>query len=87
LPPTCCGWVRGAADACAGRVLAAATPAETRVDDAWRRVLGRLPTATEKDASLEHVTTQLAGDPARERLAWASLCQVLFNTNEFLSID
>lgn len=81
------GWVRGAADACAGQVLAAATPAGTRVDDAWRRVLGRLPTATEKEASLEHVTTQLAGDPARERLAWASLCQVLFNTNEFLSID
>ena len=22
-----------------------------------------------------------------KRLAWASLCQVLFNTNEFLSID
>jgi hypothetical protein len=29
----------------------------------------------------------MAGEAARERLAWASLCQVLFNTNEFLSID
>ena len=81
------GWVRGKADACAGRVLAAATEAGPRVDDAWRRVLGRLPTALEKEAALAHVTTQMAGDPARERLAWASLCQVLFNTNEFLSID
>jgi hypothetical protein len=81
------GWVRGEADASAGRVLAAAIEAGPRVDDAWRRVLGRLPTALEKEAALAHVTTQLAGDPARERLAWASLCQVLFNTNEFLSID
>jgi hypothetical protein len=46
-----------------------------------------LPSAEEKAASLEHVTTQMAGEAARERLAWASLCQVLFNTNEFLSID
>jgi len=81
------GWVRGEADACAGRVLAAAIEAGPRVDDAWRRVLGRLPTAKEKEAALAHVTTQMAGDPDRERLAWASLCQVLFNTNEFLSID
>ena len=81
------GWVRGEADACAGLVLAAATEAGPRVDDAWRRVLGRLPSAEEKEASLEHVTTQMAGEAARERLAWASLCQVLFNTNEFLSID
>ena len=81
------GWVRGAADASAERVLAAATEAGPRVDDAWRRVLGRLPSANEKKAALAHVTTQMAADPARERLAWASLCQVLFNTNEFLSID
>jgi hypothetical protein len=81
------GWVRGEADACARRVLAAAIEAGPRVDDAWRRVLGRLPTAKEKEAALAHVTTQMAGDPDRERLAWASLCQVLFNTNEFLSID
>jgi hypothetical protein len=81
------GWVRGEADACAGRVLAAAAAPEARVDDAWRRVLGRLPTASERAAALEHVATQSAGDPARERLAWASLCQVLFNTNEFISID
>lgn len=80
-------WVRGEADACAGRVLVAAAEAGPRVDDAWRRVLGRLPSAEEKEASLEHVTTQMAGEAARERLAWASLCQVLFNTNEFLSID
>ncbi len=81
------GWVRGEADTCAGRVLAAAAEAGPRVDDAWRRVLGRLPSAEEKDAALSHVTTQMAGEAARERLAWASLCQVLFNTNEFLSID
>ena len=81
------GWVRGEADACAGRVLAAAAEPGARVDDAWRRVLGRLPSAKEKEASLVHVMTQMAGDPARERLGWASLCQVLFNTNEFISID
>ena len=81
------GWVRGEADACAGRVLAAAAEAGPRVDDVWQRVLGRLPTTHEKAAALEHVMTQSAGDPARERLAWASLCQVLFNTNEFISID
>lgn len=81
------GWVRGEADACAGRVLAAAAEVGPRVDDAWRRVLGRLPSAEEKEATLAYVTTQMAGEAARERLAWASLCQVLFNTNEFLSID
>jgi len=81
------GWVRGEADSCAGRVLAVAAAPEARIDDAWRRVLGRLPTTHEKAAALEHVTTQSAGDPARESLAWASLCQVLFNTNEFISID
>jgi len=81
------GWVRGEAEACAGRVLAAAAAPEARVDEAWRRILGRLPTPSEKGASLGHVTAQSAGDPARERLAWASLCQVLFNTNEFISVD
>jgi hypothetical protein len=81
------GWVRGEADACAGRVLAAAAEAGPRVDDAWQRVLGRLPSAEEKEAALAYVTTQKAGEAARERLAWASMCQVLFNTNEFLSID
>ena len=27
------------------------------------------------------------GDAARERLAWSSLCQVLFNTNAFITVD
>ena len=81
------GWVRGEADACAGRVLAAAIDPAARADEAWRRVLGRLPTEPEKAATINHVMAQMAGAPTRERLAWASLCQVLFNTNEFISVD
>ena len=39
------------------------------------------------EAALAHVAAQVDGDVSREPLAWSSLCQVLFNTNAFITVD
>jgi hypothetical protein len=80
-------WVRERAGVCADRVMAAADDAPSRVEATWRAILGRSPSAGEREAALAHVAAQAGGDPARERLAWGSLCQVLFNSNEFITVD
>ena len=61
-----------------------------RIRQAWRLALGRNPTPAELDAALRHLHDQrshFARSPTADRLALASLCHVLINTNEFLYID
>lgn len=63
------------------------------VDEAWRIVMGRLPTQSEREASRAHLEAQEARFLSRAserdsgRLALASLCHVLLNANEFLYVD
>jgi hypothetical protein len=65
-----------------------------QIERAWRLALGRPPDAHELQAALHHLHAQRErfacslppGAPVEE-LALASLCQVLFNTNEFMFVD
>ena len=81
------GWVRERARASAARVIAAADDDSARVDAAWRTILGRFPTPSERGAALGHVAAERSAGGDRETIAWTSLCQVLFNTNEFITVD
>ena len=66
------------AELLADRVAAdAGESLDAQVDHAWRRVIGRLPTADERALSLQLVARH--GLPA--------LCRGLFNTTEFVVID
>jgi hypothetical protein len=94
-------FVHGQSTALAERVLADVGDDEAaQVERAWWLALSRAPTGRERSAALEHLQAQqrhLAGragadgqalspDTAR-RLALASLCHVLVNTNEFIYVD
>ena len=82
----------------AERIHRDAADRKGRVSQAWRAVLGRDPRPSEAAAAAEHLerqrahfaTSRLAGDSTTsdpERLALASLCHVLLNSNEFLYVD
>jgi hypothetical protein len=65
-----------------------------QIDLAWRLTLSRAPAPEELHAALAHVDAQcqrflqaLPPDAPVQELALASLCQVLFNTNEFIFVD
>jgi hypothetical protein len=75
------------------REHAADSPAE-QARSAWRLILGREPNAGEVSAAVSHLQAQqrqfAAGAATKEhaaRLALASLCHVLLNTNEFIYVD
>ena len=60
----------------------------------WRLILGRQPGRNEQSAALAFLTEQrelFESNPATkkdaERLAWASFCHVLLNTNELIYVD
>ena len=56
------------------------------IDAAWQWVLSRDPSDRERALARAHLADALAktNDPLN---AWASLCHVLINTNEFITID
>jgi hypothetical protein len=61
-----------------------------RIERAWRLALGRAPGAEELAILTRYVESErerFAARPDAEELAWASLCHVLFNTNEFIWVD
>ena len=67
---------------------------DARIDRAWWLALSREPVGAERAAALAHLASQherfvaAGNDAARaEKLALASLCHVLLNTNEFIYID
>ena len=60
-----------------------------QVQAIWRAILKRDAEPEEATAALAHVATQqkrFEGEHSRQ-LAWASLCVVLFNSNEYLYVD
>jgi hypothetical protein len=85
-------WIRQRSAAFAERVVARAADPEARIDEAWRRALGRLPTAAELAAArawldAERQAAPAEALPAHDRAAWTALCQTLLNANEFLFLD
>jgi hypothetical protein len=81
-------WVHAQSTALADRVLAAGDDPAARVEAAWRLALLRRPDATEAAAAIAHVEAQRARfSDDSQRQAWASLCHVLLNTNEFIYVD
>ena len=57
-----------------------------KIAAAWRIVLARDPTDRELVLAQQHITSALADQPDHLK-AWASLCHVLINTNEFIYVD
>lgn len=87
-------WVNGEAQETARRVLKNAKSDEERINEVWKYTLGRMPRESEKAAGLAHVGELLTApsgenfkDENREETAWASLCHVLINSNEFIYVD
>ena len=81
-------WVRERSRHAAAAVLAGSDDSRVRVVLAWRRLLGRSPSSSERDAALMHVdAVRTATDVDPDLAAWASLCHVLLNTNEFIFVD
>ena len=72
-------FARDAADAI---VEALDGSASERVEQAYRRVLSRPPTAEESDRAAAYVRAYSA-----ERPAWASLCKMLLASNEFHFVE
>lgn len=89
-------WVHEQSRAFATRVLAACDVESGRIDIAWQMSLGRKPTDQERTFAEGHLRRQRRNLEASqgetkvgdaEQLAWASLCHVLINTNEFIYLD
>ncbi len=83
-------WVHAESRAMAERVIASASSVHDRVVSAWRIAVVRDPTPTEKQASIDYVSSLLlsASDAANAQLfAWSGLCHTLINTNEFIYVD
>jgi mono/diheme cytochrome c family protein len=60
-----------------------------RVDVAYRRALGRLPTSEERTRALQYVAEYAEGEPSQDmrRRAWQSFCRALVSTNEFVFVE
>ena len=75
------------------RVLALPGEDRERAVRAWQLALGRLPRESELALAMGHIDGQRRHfargkpGPEAESLAWASLCHVLVNTNEFIYVD
>jgi hypothetical protein len=89
-------WVHEQSRTFATRVLAACDVDSGRIDIAWQMSLGRKPTDHERAFVQGHLSRQRKNLEASqgekkvgdaEQLAWASLCHVLLNTNEFIYLD
>ena len=79
--------VRKQADNLAKR-LASAKDAGSAIDEAYLTVLGRRPTATERERMVSFVDRQTAGyGPNGREQALADCCQVLLCLNEFVYVD
>lgn len=77
--------------AVAAKVLeAAGSDRDKWVEEAWKMVLLRAPTASEKVAAREHLEQQhlyFQRYPLAEELTLTSLCHALLNCNEFIYVD
>jgi hypothetical protein len=75
-------FVKERAKGFAARVLAKGGDDAAKLDHAHRLAFGRPPTDEEKRLGLEFVKTE-GGTPA----AWAAWCHLLFQANEFITIE
>ena len=88
-------FVQEQARACAQRVKELTGPEGTegaRVERLWQLVYSRAPREAEVSAALDYLQAQTAEFTAQQsktpaELALASLCQILFSSNEFLYVD
>jgi hypothetical protein len=90
-------FVHQMSEATADRVIASgAKTTDEQIDSAWKFILGRVPSVEERDSSSAHLKEQTGwfSDPAvtsdeqrSHRMALASLCHVLMNSNEFVFVD
>ncbi|MEQ1825138.1 MAG: PSD1 and planctomycete cytochrome C domain-containing protein [Pirellula sp.] len=87
-------WVHEQSRAMATQVVARSADPLNRTAAIWKDALGRPPSEREQRAAKAHVWSQLArlqganvSAEYAEILAWASLCHVLINTNEFIYVD
>ncbi len=92
-------FIHKRAETLAGRVsMSHPDKLDGQIDAVWRAVLNRQPSAVERQMAVDHVTRQserfqLADSENSKRtrspheLALASLCLVLFNSNEFIYVD
>jgi hypothetical protein len=80
-------FVRRRSRAMAGHLLQEADETR-RVDLAFESVLARGPTASERTAAIEFLTTQARqyNSESAEKV-WTDLCQMLFASNAFLYVD
>ena len=79
------------ASAAAERLLEEAREPEARIDLAYRRWFGRVPTDTERNAALhfidryqDQVRTRFVRPGMAEFAAWQTFCQSLWASSEFL---
>ncbi len=79
-------WVAQRAAAFATRVTSTADDTPARCEAAWRLAVGRRPSEVEHAVAKEHLEAAVEGGMSSQE-AWASLCLVLFNTNEFVFVD
>lgn len=85
-------FVNEQSSALAARLQSEFDSDDERIVQAWRAVLGRDPTQSERAASFEHLEAMRNREDASTRadadqFALASLCHVFMNTNEFLYVD
>ncbi|MST00365.1 MAG: DUF1553 domain-containing protein [Pedosphaera sp.] len=76
------------ARATAQRLLAEKLPDDTaRITRAYRLVLGRSPTDSERQIALKHIAAAGGAEAAKQRDAWAQICQALFASPDFRYVN
>lgn len=90
-------FVHQMSEATADRIIASgAKTSDEQIDSAWKFILGRVPTPEERNICAAHLNEQIGRftDPSvafdeqgSRRMALASLCHVLMNSNEFIFVD
>jgi hypothetical protein len=79
-------FVQEQARVAAERLQADAPTDEARIDLLYRRAVGRLPTANERDIAFSFLASAGAGDAVRLQ-AWTSLCQAVMASIDFRYVD
>ncbi len=79
-------WVMDSAEQIAKRLLNESSSEDSRVESAYRQVLGRRPTDAETLRVLEFIDTATANDAQHREQAWALFCHSLLASNEFMYV-
>ncbi len=80
-------WIMDSAATLADQLLIESSSDTSRVESAYRRVLGRPPCAAEIERVLRFIDPTSANDSGEERLkGWTLFCHSLFVTNEFMYV-